>query len=182
MTPIPYQLIRSNRKSIALELTPAGDLIVRAPARMPLAEIQTFVTSKQDWIESHRAKLAAVPAQPRLTMEEINALADAALADLPPRVRRFAPLVGVTYGRITVRNQRSLWGSCSAQGNLNFNCLLMLCPPAVRDYVVVHELCHRLEMNHSPAFWAQVARVLPEYETHRQWLSDQGRAIIARIR
>ena len=100
---------------------------------------------------------------------------------IPDRVRHFAPMVGVTYGRITIRNQRSRWGSCSGKGNLNFNCLLMLTPSFCLDYVVVHELCHRLEMNHSPAFWAQVERVLPDYRKSRDWLKEHEKELIGRL-
>ena len=94
---------------------------------------------------------------------------------------RFAPQVGVSYGRITIRSQRTRWGSCSARGNLNFNCLLMLCPEEVRDYVVVHELCHRKQLNHSPQFWAEVAAILPDAARHRKWLKENGGALIARL-
>ena len=88
--------------------------------------------------------------------------------------------MGVTYGRITIRNQKTRWGSCSSKGNLNFNCLLMLTPPEVIDYVVVHELCHRKEMNHSKAFWDEVAHVLPDYEKARLWLKTEGDMIMRR--
>lgn len=181
MAHLEYHLIRSSRKTVSLQLMPDGSLTVRAPLRMPESEIRKFVESKAGWIESHRAKLTAQPAQPHLTNEELHALADQALKDIPARVARFAPQVGVCYGRITIRNQRSRWGSCSSQGNLNFNCLLMLCPPEVIDYVVVHELCHRKEMNHSPRFWAEVERVLPDYKQRQQWLKDNGNAIMARM-
>jgi predicted metal-dependent hydrolase len=87
----------------------------------------------------------------------------------------------VTYGRITVRNQRTRWGSCSSKGNLNFNCLLMLAPPDILDYVVVHELCHRKEMNHSPKFWAEVAKVIPDYKERQKWLRTEGSNIMRRM-
>ena len=85
------------------------------------------------------------------------------------------------YGRVTVRCQRTKWGSCTSQGNLNFNCLLMLCPPEVIDSVVVHELCHRKEMNHSPRFWAEVEKILPDYKISRKWLKDHGEVIMRRM-
>ena len=176
-----YRLIRSQRKTLSLQLMPDGSLTVRAPLRMPESEIRKFVESKQNWIESHRAKLTARPPQPHLSDVELRALADQALKIIPARVAYFAPLVGVRYGRITVRNQRSRWGSCSSQGNLNFNCLLMLCPEEIVDYVVVHELCHRKEMNHSPRFWAEVERVLPDYKQRLQWLKENGNAFMARM-
>ena len=83
-------------------------------------------------------------------------MADQAVKTIPEKVRYYAPLVGVTYGRITIRNQRTRWGSCSSKGNLYFNCLLMLAPPEVLESVVVHELCHRKEMNHSKMKWNQL--------------------------
>ena len=87
-------------------------------------------------------------------------------------------MLGVTYGRITIRNQRSKWGSCSSKGNLNFNCLLMLTPPEVID----SELCHRKEMNHSERFYAEVLRIFPDYYKWNKWLKENGGAIIARMR
>ena len=174
-----YKIIRSARKTIAIQLTPAGEVIVRCPARMRQSDIDRFVQSKRGWIEMHLKKRPSPP--PKLTAEELKSLAVQAKADIPNRVARFAPLIGVTYGRITIRSQKTRWGSCSSQGNLNFNCLLMLTPPEIRDYVVVHELCHRKELNHSPKFWAEVEKVCPEYKTHRKWLKDNGGALIARL-
>ena len=176
--PIPYRLIRSDRKSIGIQITADG-VVVRAPKRLSAAEIDRFVQSKRSWIEGHLAKIPAP--QPKFTQTEIEALARKALTVIPDRVRHFAPMVGVTYGRITIRNQRSRWGSCSGKGNLNFNCLLMLTPDHVIDYVVVHELCHRLEMNHSPKFWAQVERVLPDYQKSREWLKEHEKELIGRL-
>ena len=178
---IAYQIIRSNRKTIAIQITPAGQVVVRCPQRMPTAQIQAFVDEKQDWLSKHLEKVESRPALPRFTEAQIRDLADKALKAIPARVAYFASRMGVTYGRITIRNQTSRWGSCTSQGNLNFNCLLMLAPPEVLDYVVVHELCHRKEMNHSAKFWAEVARVLPDYETRKKWLKDNSAALIARL-
>ena len=178
-TAMEYTVIRSRRKTVAIQITPAGEVLVRCPKFMLPGEVRRFVQSKASWIEAHLSRLPAP--QPKLTEAELRALATQAKEDLPKRAARFAPLVGIRYGRITIRSQKSRWGSCSAKGNLNFNCLLMLAPPEVRDYVVVHELCHRKELNHSPAFWAQVERILPDYRIQKQWLKDHGTALIARL-
>ncbi len=95
-----------------------------------------------------------------------------------PKVRQYAELIGVSYGCITIRNQKTRWGSCSSKGNLNFNCLLIQVPESVMDYVIVHELCHRLEMNHSAAFWAQVEKILPDYKERRKWMKENGGRVI----
>ena len=178
---ITYKLIRSSRRTVAIQITPAGEVVVRCPSRMPAAEVRKFVESKADWIAAHLAKIQNRPALAPFTGTELNALGDKALQYIPGRVKHFAPIVGVTYGRITIRNQKTRWGSCSSVGNLNFNCLLMLLPPEIIDYVVVHELCHRKEMNHSPKFWAQVERILPNYRTLKQRLKDLGTPLIARL-
>lgn len=97
------------------------------------------------------------------------------------KVRKYAALMGVTYGKVTIKNQRSRWGSCSSKGNLNFNCLLMLAPDSVVDYVVVHELSHRIHMNHSKDFWLQVESIMPDYKEKEKWLKDNGAAIVRRV-
>ena len=176
-----YRIIRSKRRTIALEINAAGEVLVRCPQRCTKAQIEAFVQSKAAWLQTHLQKRAAQPKLPSLSNEEVHALAKQALEVIPGRVAHFAPLVGVTYDRITIRNQRSRWGSCSSQGNLNFNCLLMLVPPEVLDYVVVHELCHRKELNHAAGFWAEVARILPDYRIQRQWLKAHGSELIGRL-
>lgn len=182
---ITYRVIRSARKTLQVEIRPDGEVLVRAPQHLADAEIRRFVESKAGWIAEHTAKVKARAEQAadveRLSMEDIRRLADEAAKDIPERVRRFAPVVGVQYGRITIRNQKSKWGSCSSQGNLNFNCLLMLAPPSVRDYVVVHELCHLIELNHSKRFWTLVAGVLPEYRKEERWLKTQGMLIMRKM-
>ena len=178
-----YELIRSNRKTIALQIKGDGRIIVRAPLRMAAKDIQRFVDSKAAWIVKHLAIIQQrqQPVASAFTAEQLHQLADAAKQDIPRRAVRFAALVGVTYGRIAIRAQKSRWGSCSGKGNLNFNCLLMLCPEDVRDYVVVHELCHRKELNHSPRFWAEVEKVLPGYRMQRKWLKENGGGLIRRL-
>ena len=179
MKNMDYTLIRSSRKTISIQLSTDGEVVVRAPSRMPKRDIDRFVESKRGWIEGHLEKLP--PAQPKLTQEELLTLARHAAEVLPEIAAHYAPLVGVDYGRITIRAQRTRWGSCSAQGNLNFNCLLMLAPDDVMEYVVVHELCHRREMNHSARFWAEVERVLPDYRRSRQWLKENGGGLVGRL-
>ena len=176
-----YRIIRSDRRTVAIQITRNGAVLVRCPRRMPEAEVRRFVAEKSAWIEGHLTALRAVPQEPVLTDGELHARARQAMEVIPVRVAHFAPLVGVTCGAITIRSQRSRWGSCSGKGNLSFNCLLMLTPPEVLDYVVVHELFHRLEMNHSPRFWAEVERVLPDYRTRRKWLKDHGGALLRRL-
>ena len=103
--------------------------------------------------------------------EELTADIDYELA---VRVAYYAEKLGVSYGKITLRQQKTRWGSCAANGKLNFNWLLILAPPEVLDYVVVHELCHRMEMNHSQAFWKEVEKILPDYRERQKWLKDNG--------
>ncbi len=181
-----YQLIRSKRKTIGIQVKD-GKVIVRAPQRAPLSEIERFLIRSSDWIEKQIQKQEALKAEAlanpveRLSRQELEALAQEALKVIPERVAYYAPKVGVTYGRITIRNQKSRWGSCSAKGNLNFNCLLMLAPREVLDSVVVHELCHRLEMNHSQKFYEHVLRVFPEYYKHHAWLKEHGAELMRRM-
>ena len=113
-----------------------------------------------------------------MTREKVIALAEEALKIIPARVEYFAKVIGGTYGKITIRNQKTRWGSCSSKGNLNFNCLLMLPSPELLDYVVVHELCHRKQMNHSKAFWLEVEKVLPDDKEARKWLKEDGSQMI----
>ena len=108
-------------------------------------------------------------------------MAQKAMEIIPQRVKYYAQLLGVTYGRITIRNQKTKWGSCSASGNLNFNCLLMSAPQEVLDSVIVHELCHRLYMNHSKDFYAAVYRIFPDYGKWNKWLKDNGNLLIQRM-
>ena len=181
---VKVTIIRSDRKTLCVQLRP-GEIIARAPHGMKDKEINGFIESKRAWIEKHMADLSrrqrAFDELPHFTDEEIRTLAEKARVIIPERVKHYAPLIGVTYGRITVRSQRTRWGSCSSKGNLNFNCLLALFPPEIIDSVVVHELCHRKHMNHSPQFYAEIKRVFPDYDRCRKWLNENGGVQLSRL-
>ena len=119
--PDDLRIIRSQRKSIGIEILPDGRILVRAPQKTPMKEIRRVLALKQGWIEKHLEAVRAIPAAKPLTSTELRELADRARKLIPERVAYYAPLVGVTYGRITIRKQKTRWGSCSAKGNLNFN-------------------------------------------------------------
>ncbi len=172
---------RSERRSISLEIQPDGSVLVRAPLRMSMPRVRAFVERHRVWIERRLQALQAQPPVERLSEAELAALKKAASAVFSERAAFFAPRLGVRYQRLTVRCQKSKWGSCSGKGNLSFNCLLLLAPPEVLDYVVVHELCHLLEMNHSPRFWALVESILPDCAERRRWLREHGAALLARV-
>lgn len=187
------KIIRSNRKTLAIQINPDLSVTVRAPMYAPQSDIERILREKEGWIQKHIEKIREQEANRKetqgesvereyLTNEEIKKLADKALQHIPKRVSYFAKQIGVTYGKIIIRNQKTRWGSCSSKGNLNFNCLLMLTPLEVIDYVVVHELCHRKEMNHSKAFWAEVEKVLPDYKEQVKWLKENGGQIIGRMK
>lgn len=178
-----YTLIRSGRKTISAQIRD-GRLIVRAPLRCSKRQIREFLEKHERWIGIHLKKsgeaIRRAEESGRLSDEEMKRLARQAAEYLPERVRYYAGVMGVTYGRITIRAQKTRWGSCSAKGNLNFNCLLMLTPPEVIDSVVVHELAHRFEMNHSQRFYDHVLRTYPEYYRWNRWLKKNGEEIMRR--
>ena len=177
---ISYQIIRSDRKTIAIQIQPDGKVLVRAPKRMRMDDIRRFVESKAGWIEKHLSN-STLPNLEKFSDQEIKALREKTRELVTERVAHYAPLIGVMYNQIAIRSQHTRWGSCSSKGNLNFNCLLALVPIEVLDYVVVHELCHRKELNHSDRFWNEVARILPDYKIRKKWLKDNGANLIARI-
>ena len=178
-----YKLIKSRRKTISLEVREEG-LIVRAPNRITKKEADDFVRRHEAWIKKQREKLALRKAQkeqqPKLTEAQLRELAQKAAEYIPARVRYYAARMGVHYGRITLRCQKTRWGSCSTKKNLNFNILLMLAPPEVIDSVVVHELCHLWEMNHSKRFYERVYAVYPDYDRCNRWLKENGALLMAR--
>ena len=177
-------VVRAARKTISIQIKADG-IYVRAPLRMTDAEIMRFLDRKSGWIQKHLKLVAERNAATKnltpYTYEEIQALADKALQVIPERVKHYARIIGVNYGNITIRNQRTRWGSCSSKGNLNFNCLLMLLPDEIIDSVVVHELCHRKHMNHSAQFYAEVERAFPDYQRCHEWLKENGGVFLSRL-
>ena len=175
------RIIKSKRKTLSIEVK-MDEVLVRAPQRMTNQQIRVFLEQKREWIDKHQKILQSqaemVKREPLYTEEDIKEFANKAMQIIPKKVKHYAQMVGVDYGRITIRNQRTRWGSCSSKGNLNFNCLLVLFPDEVIDYVVVHELCHRKYMDHSKAFYAEVERVFPEYKKCQKWLKEHGSPII----
>ena len=176
-----YRIIRSARRTLGLEVTRECELIVRAPRLVTKRQIQSFVDAHQPWIEKQMAKMQAANAVTPLTDADLKDLTARAKIIFAERAAYYAPKIGVTYNKITIRHQKTRWGSCTREGNLNFNCLLLLAPPQVLDSVVVHELCHRKEMNHSARFYAEIRRVFPEYRKWHGWLKENGPALMKRL-
>ncbi|MBR4200064.1 MAG: M48 family metallopeptidase [Oscillospiraceae bacterium] len=178
-------VIRSGRRTLAAEIRPDGSVTVRAPYRLPEHEIRRFLCEKAAAIEKNvqkqRSRCAESETLPPLTAAELRGLAERAAAYIPPRAAYYAQKLGVRFGRITIRNQKTRWGSCTEAGNLNFNCLLMLMPPEVLDSVVVHELCHIRHHDHSKAFYAEVYSVFPDYDRCDRWLKENGPLLIRRM-
>lgn len=173
-----YTLIRSARRTISLQLKADGTLVVRAPRRMPQKDIDAFVERHRLWITQKREQLEEIQKDKKLiTEQERREGIQAAKVCIPRRAAYYAAQMGVSYGRITIREQKTRWGSCSSRGNLNFNWKLVLMPPEVLDYVVVHELAHRREMNHSERFWSIVGEVLPDYRERRKMLREWGKRL-----
>ncbi len=178
-----YQVIKSNRKTLAIEIKPDGAVVVKAPMRASKLTIDFFVRQHESWILDKLDKMAARKEEmgdvTKMTDKELNTLKKKARSLIIPLVEDYAEIMGVTYGQISIRAQKTRWGSCSMTGNLNFNCLLALCPESVIRYVVVHELCHRRHMDHSRAFWSEVSEYMPDYKEHRAYLKKYGAGLMA---
>ena len=150
-------------------------MTVRVPDRLPEREAERFVAKHTDWIikklsedkqRQQQKSVYRIPAPQELTQSQIEQMK----LEFETKTKKYAAQMNVTYGRITIRNQQTRWGSCSSKGNLNFNYRLFFLPEELRDYVIVHELAHRRQMNHSKLFWAEVEKVLPDYKVRRQAL------------
>lgn len=185
-TELRYRLIRSARKTVEIQIKPDGQIVVRAPNGLSQREIDRLISEKRDWILNHLEQLLEQQAErgqeenrggarplPQ-SEDEFRQLVNQAGAAISEKTAYYAKLMQVDYQRITIRDQKTRWGSCSSNGSLNFNWRLIMAPEPVLDYVVIHELAHRREMNHSPRFWQHVAAVMPDYQVHRNWLRQYG--------
>ena len=168
-----YQWVRSNRKTTAIQIDENGDVIVRSPYSVSRQRVEKMLLDKQDWIEKHQKEIKERKKDRHIiTEQERREGIERAKIVFPERIRYYAKIMGVTYGKVTLREQKTRWGSCSSNGNLNFNWKLDLMPDEILDYVIVHELAHRIEMNHSERFWKIVEEVLPDYRERRKWLKE----------
>lgn len=168
---IPYRVIRSDRRTMALEVSREGEVLVRAPLQMPIRAIESFVSEHVGWIEKaleKQRKRAEGCHEP--TADEIKALKKAAAEILPRRVEYFSSLTGLVPTGVKITSARGRFGSCSGKNSICFSCFLMMYPPEAIDYVVLHELAHIRHHDHSKRFWALVAEYMPDYTERRKLL------------
>lgn len=169
----PYQLLRSARKTLSLEIRRDGRLVVRAPLRTTQRQIDEFIANHEAWIASNLEKQRRRrEARPEPSDQEREALVRLAMERLPGRVAHYAAIMGLYPAGITITGARTRFGSCSGKNRICFSWRLMQYPEEAVDYVVVHELAHIRHKNHSPAFYACVEQVLPDWRERRQMLKD----------
>ena len=160
-------------KRIKIAIHPDGRVIVSAPKLLPDIFIRRFIKSKEDWIEKKLVYFKAhpsvrvLPPTKRVSRKDYLENKDKALALVRERLAHFNTFYNFEYRNVSIRNQKTRWGSCSRQKNLNFNYKIIFLSPIQQDYIVIHELCHLAQMNHGPNFWALVAQQIPEHKKVR---------------
>lgn len=181
--PFSYEIIYSNRKTLAIQITTDGTVKVRAPKQISHSVIEEFLKEKENWVLKHLQKkketqhAGVFQNQAPLSEEDRHRYREIARDIFTQKTAYYAQIIQVTYGRISIREQKTRWGSCSSEGNLNFNWRLIFAPEEVLDYIVIHELAHRREMNHSPAFYTIVKEVMPDYKKQQKWLRENGQQL-----
>lgn len=155
-----------------IRITAKGECVVTAPRRVPLWMIKKLVEQKTDWIAEHVAKAKSQPVSLLHggTKEDYERLKKLALGLAQARLDHFNNFYKLAYKKITIRNQTTRWGSCTSNGTLSFNYRIVLLDQAAADYIIVHELCHVAQMNHSAKFWALVEQTVPGYKVIRKKL------------
>ena len=172
----------SKRKTIGIHITGEQTIQVKAPYFTSEKMIEKILLEKKSWLESTLKKLEN---QKEYYIREFSDMEqkkyrEKAREILTKKAESYGKYMGVTFGRIAIKDQKSCWGSRSRKGKLNFNWRLILMPEEIMDYVVVHELAHLKELNHSQAFWKIVEKVIPDYKARRKWLKEQGGYYIRR--
>jgi predicted metal-dependent hydrolase len=159
-----------------IRLLDDGTLRVTVPPRGSKREASAFVERSAAWIAKQRQQATA---RPPAVHRDDAALRRRAAKELPPMLQALAAAHGITVTRISVRNQRSRWGACSSRGSITLNWRLIMVPDFVRDYVMIHELMHRRELNHSTRFWRHVAAACPRMDDARRWLRKEGQQLFS---
>lgn len=177
------KIIKSKRKSIGVEIKPDLTILVRAPYSVNDATIKKLLAEKSPWIEKKIKEISNnnKNSLPEFTDKELEVLREQTRAIITPKAEYFAKILNVSFNKLFVKKQRSVWGSCSSKKNINFNLLLCLCPENVIDYIVVHELCHLKQLNHSKQFWAEVEKIFPKHKEAKNWLKTEGNKLIKRL-
>ena len=171
--PIEYQ--PQKRKTLSITIKPNGHLQIKAPEGMSEQEIERFLRQKQFWIYKQAKRVAEKQKNRKeYSEQEKQVLKEKARRILTERTEYYKQILNVDYTKIRIAEQKTRWGSCSGRGVISYNWRLILMPDMILDYVVVHELCHLIEMNHSKAFWNLVGTVLPDYQKRRAWLKENG--------
>lgn len=174
------RIIKSNRRTVVLSVID-GVITVKAPLGYPDKKIDEFIVKKSNWINKRLVDYFNSKNVQKLTDEEIKTLRNETHILVTKYAEYYSKIMEVTYNRICVKKQKTLWGSCSNKGNLNFNLLLAQMPEMIVKYVVVHELAHLIEMNHSVRFWNVVKKFFPEYKQCVKWLKIEGKKYLNRI-
>jgi predicted metal-dependent hydrolase len=171
----PVELVRHRwARRYILRVVDNGTLRVTLPRWGSKREALAFVEQSSEWIAKQLLKHRSRPA---VVHPDEPALRKRAQKELPPELLALAAAHGITVTRVSIRNQRSRWGACSARGSITLNWRLILVPPFVREYVMIHELMHRRELNHSKRFWKHVAAACPRYRDARTWLLSDGQRL-----
>ena len=182
---VDYVIKKSRRRTMSITVGSDLKVIVKIPLGMSSEVAVNFIHEKKEWIKKQISK---VEKQKKIAVGlgilsdcEIRKLKKKARNIIQQRVEHYAGISGINYNRVFIRLQKTRWGSCSRDGNLNFNCLLVLMPLEILDSVVVHELCHRKYMNHSKQFYAEVEKIFPDYRKCSKWLKENGGIYFKRL-
>jgi predicted metal-dependent hydrolase len=174
---IGYRIRRSVRaRRLRIVVYRDGAVVVVLPRGTSVATAERFVRDKASWIRKNRERFRREPRDvaPGGGHGDFLRHRESARVLAHARIAHFNGIYGLRFSAITIKNQRTLWGSCSRGGNLNFNYKIALLPPPLADYIIVHELCHLAAFDHSKKFWALVSRAIPDYAARRRALRRTG--------